>query len=223
MKTSDTAVTKYPGERFKSDVPPGKPQADKGLVSQILVGATVSPAVLRAWRLSMRMSVANLARVLHLSRRHMIRLEKGDQPLNEHFLTRLREFVIGLPDPLPEVPYGIAQRPRAPLNTAEVWVPLNKLAAKGHWRTCAGCQQLFLFTDARKLYHSRKCKDAAEKRGESVGVAGNTKPDAQKRRRYFRCPDCGHIHLVAGNVVRPEELARLETRNVEAVDQAQSN
>jgi hypothetical protein len=196
-------VTEDPPAQEKGKVPSGPPEQSQELIQAILTGV-ISGAELQAWRLGMRMTPGNLGRVLHFSRRHIIRLEHGGH-ITEHFMVRLRSFVVGLPDPLPLVPPGIPQRPRPPNGRAEVWVPLTKVTGRGEWRACAGCHETFYFTDKRKLYHSRKCKDAAEARGESVGVVSGKRPDYAPRR--FRCPGCGQVHPLAGNMVKEERSA----------------
>jgi len=201
MQTSDRDVTRTGHEQFKADIPEGPPEHDREAEQIILLGKP-DGAILKRWRQSMRMSVAGLARVLHLSRRHIIRLERG-YPLSEHFLVLLRSYVVGLPDPLPAVPAGISVRPRPPIGRAEAWVPLTRLAgreANTEWRKCAGCGEMFLFTDKRKLYHNRDCKEAAQRRGESAGVKSNLSANYQPRK--FRCPGCGQIHPLAGNMVK---------------------
>lgn len=204
MENSDTNVTRTGHEQFKADIPNGPPEHDREAEQIILLGQP-DGVILKRWRRSMRMSVAGLARVLHMSRRHIIRLERGAYPITEHFLVQLRGYVVGLPDPLPAVPAGISVRPKPPLGRAEAWVPLTKLAGReGHteWRKCAGCHEMFLFTDKRKLYHNRDCKEAAQRRGESVGTKSNLSPNYAPR--LFRCPSCGHVHPLAGNMVKPD-------------------
>ncbi len=158
------------------------------------------------WRTSAGLSKAGTARLLGMAKYSYLRIENGDKPITQHFLTVLNGLLVQLDTTgFPFHPHDRKSSAPKFRMAKNDYIPRAKIAGDLEQRRCANpdCtrEPWFFSLSKQRKYCSDYCADYVAHQAHEKGVLTRRKVQHAERKPVTACcPHCGRTFAVKGHI-----------------------